>query len=99
MTLFRDLDSCGGVRIHVGGPKQYRELSEEEIAYIIDALEHKKMFIEQFDRLAEANKLLIMETNDLRKQLAEMTKKVQEIESNGNSVAVQSDRWDVVQKV
>lgn len=39
VTLAREFDACGEVRLEIGGPKKYRVLSAEEILSVIEALD------------------------------------------------------------
>ena len=38
-TLAREFDACGECRLEIGGPKKYRNLTNEEIVEVVEALE------------------------------------------------------------
>lgn len=38
-SIIYDIESCGGLRIDVGGAQKYRELSDDEIITLYSALE------------------------------------------------------------
>jgi hypothetical protein len=41
VTLAREFDACGECRLDVGGPAKYRNLTNEEIIEVVEALERR----------------------------------------------------------
>jgi hypothetical protein len=41
ITLAREFDACGECRLDVGGPAKYRNLTNEEIIEVVEALESR----------------------------------------------------------
>ena len=74
VTLAREFDACGECRLDVGGPKKYRNLTDDEIREVVEALENKSKLDEAIDALKcirDANYHGDMETlADIRWEIA-----------------------------
>ena len=52
VTLAREFDACGEVRLEIGGPHKYRVLTTEEIRSVVEALERGEQVADKESRRA-----------------------------------------------